>query len=191
MKIFFFGGTFDPPHNGHQLIIDYSIPLCDKFIIIPTKIAPDKRNLPLANNTHRVNMLRFITNDKKIKINDYEMKSNRINYTYITVMHLKERYKDCSLHMIIGADQLLNLHKWKKYKQIMKEVNIICFNRNTKLKLLNYNLLKSKKIQFITNFNIDISSSDIRKNFYNETDYFLNRMNAKVIKYIKDNKLYA
>ena len=191
MKIFFFGGTFDPPHNGHQFIIDYSLPQCDKLIIIPTKIAPDKNNSPLANNKHRVNMLKLIANDKKIEINDYEMKSNKVNYTYITVMHLKEKYKNCSLYMIIGMDQLLNLHKWKEYKQIMKEVNIICFNRNTNSKLLNCNLLNSKKIQFVNDFNIDITSSDIREKIYNNTDNFLNTMNAKVIKYIKKNNLYA
>ena len=88
-------------------------------------------------------------------------------------------------------DQLLNLHKWKEYKQIMKEVNIICFNRNTNSKLLNYNLFNSKKIQFVNDFNIDITSSDIREKIYNNTDIFLNKMNARVIKYIKKNNLYA
>ena len=38
MKLFFFGGTFDPPHNGHLAIIDYCMKLCDKLIVLPSKI---------------------------------------------------------------------------------------------------------------------------------------------------------
>ena len=52
MKIFFYGGTFDPPHKGHESIMKYVLPMCDTFIIVPTTLSPNKRELPLASNQH-------------------------------------------------------------------------------------------------------------------------------------------
>ena len=42
MKIFFFGGTFDPPHIGHKMIVDKCYDKCDKFIIFPNLKSPHK-----------------------------------------------------------------------------------------------------------------------------------------------------
>ena len=134
-------------------------------------------------------MLELIANDKKIEISNFEIKSNEINYTYFTIMYLKEKYKNCSLSMIIGKDQLLNLHTWKNYEQIISMVHIICFNRY--VNLLTDDSLNIDKIEFIDEFKVDISSTTMRKEIYNEKEDILNWMNSDVIKYIKDNKLYA
>ena len=45
MRLAFFGGTFNPPHNGHNLIINYCLRNFDKFIVIPNKVSPDKKNI--------------------------------------------------------------------------------------------------------------------------------------------------
>ena len=41
MKLGFFGGTFNPPHNGHKLIIDQCKDRFDKFLVIPNGFSPD------------------------------------------------------------------------------------------------------------------------------------------------------
>ena len=64
MKIFFFGGTFDPPHKGHECIVNHLLPLCDKFIIFPAGLSPSKSDLPLADINHRINMLKILFNNK-------------------------------------------------------------------------------------------------------------------------------
>ena len=56
MKVFFFGGSFDPPHKAHKLIYKYCLDLCDKFIFIPANQSPIK-NKPSSIGSDRFKML--------------------------------------------------------------------------------------------------------------------------------------
>ena len=49
MKIFFYGGTFDPPHIGHKMIVEKLLPSCDKLIVFPAKKSPVKKDNPVLN----------------------------------------------------------------------------------------------------------------------------------------------
>ena len=60
MKIALFGGSFDPPHIGHYRIISKWLFICDKLVVMPTKISPHKSNFPIASNQDRINMLKMI-----------------------------------------------------------------------------------------------------------------------------------
>ena len=69
--------------------------------------------------------------------------------------------------MILGSDNLINLHKWKKWKKIVKLTNLVVFSRKGYVKrskdstVVKY--LNKKNIIFINNSLINISSSLIRK----------------------------
>ena len=191
MRVFFYGGTFDPPHIGHKLIVEYCLDKCDKLILIPNKKSPDKLSNPVASYAQRKDMLKLLFNNKKIVISDFEGDSDKINYTYLTIKHLKKSYKNSVLTMVIGNDQLVNLKKWKNFDFILNEVKILCFNRllsdddKSKNKLI-------KDINFIQKFNINISSSIVRKNISNNSIKNLDGMlNNKIIKYIMKERLYV
>ena len=77
MKIFFYGGTFDPPHIGHKKIIEALLPRCDKMIIFPAKKSPFKKVYPIASNIHRINMLNLLFENNKVIIDDYEILSDQ------------------------------------------------------------------------------------------------------------------
>ena len=66
MKIFLYGGTFDPVHIGHTKIIDKISLLCDKVIVVPTHKSPGKNNFPIANSIDRYEMLNLLY--EKVKI---------------------------------------------------------------------------------------------------------------------------
>jgi len=191
MKVFFYGGTFDPPHKGHKLIVEYCLEKCDKLILIPNKKSPNKLSNPIATFKQRKDMLKILFNDNKIIISDFEGNSNKDNYTYLTINHLKKIYKNSDLTMVIGNDQLVNLKKWKKNNFILDEVKILCFNRQI--------LYKDKSeadlignIEFVEKFNIDISSSKIRSSMLNKSIKSLeNMLNNKIIKYIMKEKIYV
>ena len=59
MKIFFFGGTFDPPHKAHKLMYKHCLGLCDKFIFFPCKQSPLK-NEPFSSDVDRLKMLELL-----------------------------------------------------------------------------------------------------------------------------------
>ena len=79
MKIFFFGGTFDPPHKAHKLIYKHCINLCDKFIFFPAKQSPGKK-IPKSKDRNRFEMLELLIDKedfKKVSIDGFELSKNR------------------------------------------------------------------------------------------------------------------
>ena len=191
MKIFFFGGTFDPPHNGHETIVNYCLEKCDKLIIVPNKKSPHKKNHPIASAKQRKKMLSILFAHNKINICEFELKSSINNYTYLTIDYLKKKYKSSDITMILGNDQLLNLKNWKNINYILSKVKILCFNRSV---LKNIELSKSLKynLKFVENFNVNISSNTIRENILNKSFANIEPMlDKKVINYIKEKKIYV
>ena len=186
MNIFFFGGTFDPPHKAHKLIYKYCINLCDKFIFIPTSQSPDKYQ-PSANTKDRIKMLELLIDEKdsnKVMIDQFEVNSSKKpNYTIDTILYLKEKFNHACLNMVIGEDQYKNLINWKNYNDIIEQVNIICFKRN----LIS---TKDQNINFI-DFNFDISSTKIKKHIIaNELCDIEDFLTSKVYDFIIKKKLY-
>ena len=54
MKIFFLGGSFDPPHIGHLEIAKSCLKYCNKFLFIPSKQVPHKKESPYFSSKDRV-----------------------------------------------------------------------------------------------------------------------------------------
>ena len=190
MKTLFFGGTFDPPHIGHEKIVEFCLGVCDKLVILPNEKSPHKQYTAKASSMHRFNMLNLLFDNEKVIIDEYELNSKETNYTYLTIKYLKEKYSN-DLTMVIGYDQLINLKNWYNYKNIIEEVSILCFNRYDSY-VTNQNEIKEiKNIKIIEKFKFDVESSFIReKMFESDVNYFRKILNPKVLKYINKNKLY-
>ena len=71
-----------------------------------------------------------------------------------------------NLYLILGADNLLNFHKWTNWKKIVKVVKLIVFSRKGFSKKSKNSVvvkyLNKKNITFVNNKNINISSSNIK-----------------------------
>ena len=184
MKIYFFGGSFDPPHKAHKLIYKHCLNLCDKFIFFPAKLSPGKTE-PKAHFSDRLKMLDLLIDkeDKsKVIIDNFELiNNNDKSFTIDTIYYLKEKFKNSSINMVIGYDQYQNLSNWKGYYKILDKVNLVCFDRGSK---------KSKEMKFI-DFNHKINSSNIRtlisQNRFNNLNEYLNK---DILNYIMKNNLY-
>ena len=101
-----------------------------------------------------------------IKVNFYEniIKSNR---TIDLIKYIKKKNKNTEIFFIMGADNLINFHKWKKWKKIPKLAKIVVFARpKYSVKALNSvaaKKLKKKDWIYLNYKKINISSSLIRK----------------------------
>ena len=187
MNIFFFGGSFDPPHKAHKLIYKNCIELCEKFIFIPSSQTPGKCK-PIVEGHLRIEMLKSIIDKEdreKVIIEPYEINSQiKPNYTINTIKYLKKMYKNSNFTMIIGGDQYENMHDWYCYEDIIQLVNIICYKRKNK------NAQSNKKINFI-DFDVNISSTEIRKSIANgQIQKIKNFLNKGTIDIINSNNLY-
>ena len=185
MNIFFFGGSFDPPHKAHKLIYKHCLNLCDKFIFFPTKCSPGKLK-PISNSEDRLKMLNLLIDQEdksKVIIDNFELISNNDeNFTIDTIYYLKEKFKNSSISMVIGYDQYQNLNNWKNYNEILKLVNIICFKRGEFI---------SNNIDLVNffDFNEEVSSSFIREKI-DDDDMLKKSLNKSIYDYIVNKNLY-
>ena len=119
MNLFFFGGTFNPPHMGHYEIAKKCLKLADKVLVIPNNLSPENKLLE-TDAFHRLEMLKILFKKTDIIIDKFEIDSERKNYTIHTVNYLVNKYKKYKITMVLGLDQLRNFNNWYKFKEIKK-----------------------------------------------------------------------
>ena len=166
-KIGILGGTFDPPHKGHlhiSLIALRKLKL-NKIIWVVTKKNPLKKK-PLLSIKKRILLSKKIANNKKILVTylDNKVKSNK---TFNLLNYIKKKNKVAKLYFLIGADNLVNFHKWDNWKNITGLAKIAIFPRKKySMKSLNPTVAKKlnkKDLIYVKSKKINISSSLIRK----------------------------
>ena len=166
IKIGILGGTFDPAHKGHLKI---SIQAKKKFklgniIWAITKKNPfkDESKSNLRNRTQFAKKL--IGKNNYIKLRFYEDKIDS-NRTIDLIKHINKD-KKFEIYFIMGADNLINFHKWYKWKSIIKMCNILVFDRlgykAKSLKSVTFND-ENKNLTFVNFKKVNISSSQLRK----------------------------
>ena len=166
-KIGILGGSFDPAHKGHLAI---SKEAAKRFKLKQVIWALTRKNpLKKKSNTslqQRIKGCKKIikkTNHIKIKFYENIIKSNK---TISLINHLSKNKKD-EIYFLMGADNLINFHKWHKWKTISQKCNIVVFDRHGyKKKSLNsmtFKRLNHKNLKFVEFNKVNISSSQIRK----------------------------
>jgi len=188
VKLYFFGGSFDPPHRGHLSIIQSCIMESQQFVLIPVKQSPFKEQPPEASAYHRIRMLKLLISkiDYPITIDDWEINNPAPNYTYDTIRHLQTDYPQYDLCMVIGGDQLTSFHNWKNYGEIMDLVQIVAFNR----KKSEFKYPEGMQISWVKDFQVDISSRLVR-NKITAGHLPRNDITLEVLEYIQSNHLYG
>ena len=167
-KVGILGGTFDPPHKGHLYISKIALKKLKlkKIIWVVTNQNPLKKK-PYLSINNRLKLSKLITNGQNkilIKNQNNIIKSKN---TFSLLKKIKSNNKKIKLFFLIGADNLVNFHKWYKWKAISSKCNILVFDRkNYKSKSLKskaFKKLNSKELIFIKFKKINISSSKLRK----------------------------
>jgi len=132
MKIAIFGGSFDPPHIGHEKIIQKALEKLDidVLFVVPTYLNPFKKKFFAPPHLRYKWVKKLLLPYKKAKVLDYELKQNRPVPTIETVEYLKKRYPVDKIYLIIGADNLPTLHKWKEYDKLKKMVEFVVVTRD-------------------------------------------------------------
>ena len=168
VKIGLLGGTFDPPHIGHLRISKIALRKLklNKVIWLITKQNPFKLK-PYFNIKKRYQLSKkVLKNEKKIQVKYLENKVKSQNI-YNLLVYLKKKDKNIKLYFLMGMDNLINFHKWYKWKKICQLTKIVIFPRKDySMKSLNYFIsikLKKKKFIYINSKKFNISSSKIKK----------------------------
>ncbi|WP_458699981.1 nicotinate (nicotinamide) nucleotide adenylyltransferase [Sulfurospirillum sp. 1307] len=175
MKIAIFGGSFDPLHVGHLAIIDEALKSLhvNKLFVVPAYLNPFKKNSFAPADLRLKWLQKALFGHERIEILDYEIEQNKPTPSIKTVLHVKEKYKDIEkIYLIIGADNLESLDKWKDYEELKKLVTFVVASRDE------INIPKDLKKLSI---NVNISSSNLREKI---DDKFLpNTLKEEIKKY--------
>ena len=181
-KIGLLGGSFDPPHKGHLFISIESkkILKLDEIWWLITPQNPLKISKP-ATYFERVNNCKKITMNFPINVKEIEKDINS-DYSYKTINYILNHYKNIKFFWLMGADNLINFHKWEKWQKILNDMSIVIFKRhgynNKALKSITAQKYKNSRINyskfklddfnivpswlFVENKEIKISSTEIR-----------------------------
>lgn len=131
MRIGVFGGTFDPLHLAHLRVAEEVAEKqrLDKVLFIPAARPPHRR-APQASPQDRLAMVRLgVAGNPKFEVSDCEIKRPGISYTVDTLAALKQRHPRDHFFLLMGMDQLLELHAWHDVPRLLKLCRVVAFSR--------------------------------------------------------------
>ena len=167
IKIGVLGGSFDPAHKGHLAVSKEALKRLKLKSVIwaITEQSPFKKKNASSLSGRIIFCKKIISKNKFIKVKYFEdvIKSNK-TYNLINYLYKKNKYE---IFFLMGADNLINFHKWYKWKNILKISKLVVFDRHGyKKKSLNsktFKQLGQKEVTFVEFNKVNISSSQLRK----------------------------
>ncbi|MCG6859488.1 MAG: nicotinate-nucleotide adenylyltransferase [Salaquimonas sp.] len=130
MSVGLFGGSFNPPHEGHlhasELV--FARARLNRIWWIVTPGNPLKEQGNLAPLEERVAACRRVARDSRIDITAFEARYD-VRYTADTLAILKQRRPCLRFIWIMGADNLASFHRWQDWRAIAAMMPIIVVDR--------------------------------------------------------------
>lgn len=170
-----YSGSFNPLHIGHLAIIrhltDEAGYDCVYLVVSPKN--PLKEGISSDSGQDRYNAAveavrrHFPSGDEgKVKVDDIELRMPEPHYTIRTLAALREREPENTFTLVMGADNLADIRRWRDYRQILTDYGVVVFpRRGFDLKSIKADLLdedESYRIGLLNAEMVDISSTIIR-----------------------------
>ncbi|MCD6201620.1 MAG: nicotinate-nucleotide adenylyltransferase [Bacteroidales bacterium] len=196
MKTGLFFGSFNPVHIGHTAIANYFVEYAGLqqlwFVVSPHN--PLKERASLLAEYHRLELVNLaLDDDPRFRATDIEFHLPRPSYTIDTLAYLSEKFPKREFVLIMGADNLVTLHKWKNFDQLVQKYEIIVYPRRgsetQSLPMPVEQLLPKARISISRAPLIEISSSFLRQAIREGKDmrFFFQK---PVWEYIRDMHFY-
>lgn len=142
MKILLYGGSFDPPHNGHlnNLRAAAARVRPDRVVVMPAGTSPFKQGTN-ASGTLRLEMCGCFhalagepgSTVPQLEVSGWEIEqaeAGHRNYTVLTVEKLARDYPGAQLYLAIGSDMLLSFDGWHRWQDILRLAHLVVTSRN-------------------------------------------------------------
>lgn len=122
--IVIFGGSFDPPHRWHvaaaRAARERLFGRAGWIVFIPAAQSPLKAEGPVASDADRVAMLRLATGRlRRSVVWTEELERPGPSYTIDTLRRLRALCPRTPLRLLIGADQAVVFHRWRRFREVL------------------------------------------------------------------------
>jgi nicotinate-nucleotide adenylyltransferase len=163
VKIGIFGGTFDPPHNGHLIAAQDACEALrlDRLLFIPAGKPSHKRDQAISPAAVRLEMLQAaVAGDDRFEVSDLELRRDGLSYTADTLRQLRDIYSEAEFYLLLGADQVRDLPTWYQPAEVARLARIVLISRAGVDAVPQVEPLIFTTVRITR---IDVSASDIRR----------------------------
>jgi nicotinate-nucleotide adenylyltransferase len=130
MRIGLFGGSFNPPHEGHRLACLTAMKRLglDRVWWIVTPGNPLKANGGLPDLATRIEAASRMASHPRIRVTGIEAAIGT-RYTVDTVAYLMRRCPGVKFVWIMGADNLPQLPRWRRWRELIDLIPLAAIDR--------------------------------------------------------------
>lgn len=170
-KVGIMGGTFNPVHNGHLLIAEnaYEQLGLDEVRFVPTGRAPHKQGQHIIDGADRMRMVELaIAGNPAFSVDDRELRSDRLSYSYLTLEQLRAEAPDDRLYFIMGGDSLHDFKTWYHPERICRCATLVaairdaCDREHLELYAKELREQYAAEVCLIDTPNLSVTSSELR-----------------------------
>jgi len=194
MKIGIFGGTFDPPHNGHLALAEAAKEALglDEVIFMPAYRNPLKAKGRSTPAKHRLEMVkRLVAGRPGMAVSDSEVSRGGPSYAIDTLSEL-QHVQPGEYWFILGSDALKSLPQWKQPERLLKICRLAAAVRppqDPKEVLMRFPAEVKNVVDIVEMKPIELSASDLRDKVARGQS-ISQWVPKTVLQYIEDQKLY-
>jgi nicotinate-nucleotide adenylyltransferase len=128
MRVGLFGGSFNPPHDGHAHVAETALKQLglDRVIWLVSPGNPLKGRPESIEG--RLRAVRAFARGPRMIVSDAEARLGT-RYTVDTVRALQRRFPAVEFVWVMGSDSLASFHRWKKWRQIAALLPLVVIPR--------------------------------------------------------------
>jgi nicotinate-nucleotide adenylyltransferase len=130
MTIGLFGGSFNPPHDGHRLVAEIAMKRLrlDQLWWMVTPGNPLKSTSELLPLAKRIELSEAIAPGPRVKVTAFEA-AYKVRFTANSVALVKAHHKNVNFIWVMGADNLKSFHHWQRWRHIAEMLPIAIIDR--------------------------------------------------------------
>lgn len=140
MNVVLFGGSFNPPHLGHVIVVQQAFELIkntDELWLLPDYQHSFAKNVHLAPVKHRLALTTLLLKDLKpltsvssrVRLETCNLDYRTNGQTIETIVILKRLYPDKRFSFLMGSDQLKSFREWHSWRKLLEEMPFYVYPR--------------------------------------------------------------
>jgi nicotinate-nucleotide adenylyltransferase len=132
VRLGIFGGSFDPPHVGHLLVVAdaFETLRLDRLVFVPAAVQPLKAAQAAAAPEQRLAMVRLLVgDDARFSVDPIEIEREGLSYTVDTLAAFAERYPEAERFFLVGMDVLASFAQWREPERVLRLATLAVMQR--------------------------------------------------------------